>query len=357
MSWIKNSLLLSFSIAISLFIIDYAILKIFPNWFVERDPAGNQYRFYKYDEILGWNNLSNISGLYSRDEFSYEIKTNAQGARDAEFKPPSEGLDILALGDSYVWGIGVAYGERFTEILEKNKGINEVRNYGVSGFGQLQQYLQLEHQYSTLEGADLVILTICLANDILDNIHPRRYGYLKPYATISDDDNLKLIPIAEGANGNFGSEIGKVNDVYLFNGLRTFLSNIILKIKTINEEKLYYHHLYSHSEDLNSQILKDRVIAYKVFEKLIVKIKNKVEHEGVDFLVLLAPTKYEIGLLPANHKDEVRNTISTILERNQINFIDPSDNFTEKDFWVIDGHWRPSGHHKIAEAINVKIFN
>ena len=71
---------------------------------------------------------------FRRDEFRYPIKINSVGMWDQELNPKrSDEFRIAFLGDSFTWGWGAAYGERFTEILEsQNHAINAL-NFGVPG--------------------------------------------------------------------------------------------------------------------------------------------------------------------------------------------------------------------------------
>lgn len=44
-------------------------------------PTGNQYKFYQFDQKLGWANTPGASGKYQRSEFSYRISVNEHGMR------------------------------------------------------------------------------------------------------------------------------------------------------------------------------------------------------------------------------------------------------------------------------------
>ena len=127
-SFLPNAALFLFSCLVALGGIELALRL----WGPDVLAMGNQYVFYKYDPVLGWDNLPNMRGQFSRLEFSYPVSINSQGMRDAEIKErrPDE-FRVAVLGDSFVWGVGVAYGERFTEVVEaRNPHIN-VLNFGV----------------------------------------------------------------------------------------------------------------------------------------------------------------------------------------------------------------------------------
>jgi hypothetical protein len=70
-------------------------------------------------------------------DYEVEYLTNQFGYRDAEWtdKPIEGKTRILVLGDSFTFGEGVNYGERYTEIAESKIENSELINTGIPGFG------------------------------------------------------------------------------------------------------------------------------------------------------------------------------------------------------------------------------
>jgi lysophospholipase L1-like esterase len=69
-----------------------------------------------------------VSGVFKRAEFSYRISLNDLGMRQkAVSKEKAAGtFRIVALGDSFLWGIGVqSDDERVSEVLQRK--LNGVR--------------------------------------------------------------------------------------------------------------------------------------------------------------------------------------------------------------------------------------
>jgi hypothetical protein len=108
-------------------------------------PHGNEYALTEFDPVIGWVNRPNARAEFKKSEFNYLVEINSQGMRDREVKPKrTDEYRVIFLGDSFTWGWGVPYGERFTEIIEaRNPRINAL-NCGVSGYSPLQ-YLLLSH--------------------------------------------------------------------------------------------------------------------------------------------------------------------------------------------------------------------
>jgi len=79
----------------------------------------------------------NTQVLATTSDFSVIYKTNSQGLRDKEydFVKPKNKIRILAFGDSFTFGEGVAYPDRFTDIPEERTPNLEIINFGVFGCG------------------------------------------------------------------------------------------------------------------------------------------------------------------------------------------------------------------------------
>ena len=94
--------------------------------------------------------------------------SNAFGMRDAEVAKTSDAPRVVVLGDSFVEGLGVPSGKRFTEILERDQR-TELLNFGTSGgFGPTQAYV-LYKTFASGFSHDAVILGILPDNDFFDD--------------------------------------------------------------------------------------------------------------------------------------------------------------------------------------------
>src|SRR5262249_46299692 len=114
-------------------------------WGPEVVTLGNQFVFFRFDPVLGWANLENTHGTFTRLEFSNTIDINSIGMRDAEVADKRNGeFRVAVLGDSFTWGLGAEYGERFTEVVEALDPSINVLNFGVTGFSPIQYLLQLD---------------------------------------------------------------------------------------------------------------------------------------------------------------------------------------------------------------------
>lgn len=363
MDWIKNVLLSIFSFVIAIALIELGIVIFNPELFKKNQPSF-QTKLYQFDERLGWVNSPNTTETYRRKEFSYEVSINSSGMRDAEIANDDSRINIAVIGDSFVWGIGAKYGERFTEIIEQNVPSINILNFGVSGYGTLQEYLQLDDVFK--QNVDYVILTVCLANDLLDNTETYRYHYAHPYAALRPETGgfeLKGYPIHNVKK--FGEKIDN-NKYFPMQGINLVIKDIKTKIDSFIDKieggySLSYELLYTNPEKLDVKSREYRNKAFLVFNEILRAMRNKVEMNiGPDrFLVVLAPTKFEVGLSSRQAADPntVGDEIVKIIEHLSIPYIDGRTVIAKQDFWQHDSHWRPSGHIKISNLIQQHIQN
>lgn len=148
---------------------------------------------FDYDPDLGWRFMPNHSGsiVYSGEARHY-ITTNAWGFRD---NPPPAGhiRRILVLGDSFVINVSVRDNEVFTEVMERALKGTAVLNFGVNGYGQVQEYLLLQ-QWLDKVNPHLVILLIYIRNDFQDNMGAE-WLYPRPFASWDGQHaSLKIHP-------------------------------------------------------------------------------------------------------------------------------------------------------------------
>ncbi len=317
---------------------------------------GNQYVFYRFDPVLGWSNLPGAKGQFSRLEFSYPVEINAIGMWDREVAPKrSDEFRVAVLGDSFTWGIGAAYGERYTEVVEALDPRINVLNFGVAGFSPIQYLLELD-QVLALQ-PDYVVVAFCLGNDVSDNVLANPYVHPKPVAKLSADGTrleiggYPLVDSKETGPDIIASE-ASLRLVGLVKRQWARLQRKQGAIETFDERWLY-----APSETLRPKQRQRMVEMYKINELVLASIRDRVEAAlGPDRLaVLLVPTKLEYQLDPYLPKDANPNAVADhVLEslaRLKIPAVDGRPAITPADFWQKDEHWRPGGHAKIGKLL------
>jgi hypothetical protein len=109
---------------------------------------------------------------------------------------------VVMLGDSITFGYGVRDGETFSAVMESLAPPLEVVNLGVQGYGTDQELLKLERE-GLAYAPDVVVLNVCLANDLLDNaaarpiydgVYPKPYFRLEEGRLVEVADHVALSP-------------------------------------------------------------------------------------------------------------------------------------------------------------------
>jgi hypothetical protein len=142
------------------------------------------FSFDIYDPVLGW---SPKPGYRSAD-----IRINSRAARaDREYRQEntSEFYRIVAVGDSFTWGEGVANEDTFVAQLEKIIPGAEVINLGVHGFGTDQQLLRLKRD-GLAYSPDVVILVFFEGNITRNVLAFRDFG--KPRYKVENNELVLL---------------------------------------------------------------------------------------------------------------------------------------------------------------------
>jgi hypothetical protein len=152
-------------------------------------PAGQP---HVRDERYGW---ALRPGWTGRTSHGGPMTVNARGYRGAPLGPRTAGRKrVLLLGDSITFGTDVADGETFAARLP-GVGPFDVANRGVSGYGTDQALLLLEQEGFGHE-PDVVVLNVCLANDLVDNLLPTYlYDGVTPKPRfVLEGESLRLLP-------------------------------------------------------------------------------------------------------------------------------------------------------------------
>ncbi len=309
--------------------------------------------FYRYDPVLGWDNLPNAHGYLTRAEYSIEVSNNSLGMRDVEIgaKQPGE-FRVAFLGDSFTWGVGVNYGERLTEVVGQRDNSIHPLNFGVSGFSPVQYLLQLDRVFSLRP--DYVVLVFCLGNDLSDNVEYRPYDHPKPYAALSSDGSRVEIlgyPLPVSAHGP--ALFGAASFLRIV-GVTKLAIDALTKPRAEAIRPGARLSQYTPPDRLDPEGRAIVASLYKINELLLDAIRQRIEREiGPNRLaVALAPTQPEyLPATPLFDPNAVPDGVLASLHRLGIPAIDGRPAITPADFWERDGHWRPSGHRKFGELI------
>jgi hypothetical protein len=339
---------------------------------VERPPppiaaTSNQYEFYRFDPLLGWANAPRSSGTFAREEFSHPVAINEHGMRyravDKRRRPGVRRVAVL--GDSFTWGLGVDERDRFTERAEARlAGKVELLNFGVSGYAPVQYRLMLDEVLAF--EPEVVVIVFCLANDYLDDVLYRRYGYYKPYAELDDRGGVTITGYPLPNVGTLARTARRDSALSRFLDRRSALfrrleplarrtsASAEMPQRGITSIDEWERELYADPATLDAEkrAAVEKVLA--IDRLLLREIAARVARAGARLVILPAPTKCELGRCfggDGTPNLRVYRELEATARAIGAGFVDTSATLGTEDFWEKDTHWRASGHRKIAEVL------
>lgn len=336
-----NLALLLFSTAFALLVSEVA-LRLLGYEPLYVSPERDQ--FWKHDDLLGWAHQPGQMGWFATEQFQTKVRINENGLRDRShsYERQDDTQRILVLGDSFAWGYGVEESERFSQLLEKDLGV-EVINAGVSGYSTDQELLWYENEgvkYDT----DLVLL-IVTGNDIGDNNRQLVSNiYYKPKFVFKDGQLVSSVyPVPQTSpQGKFIYQVSQRSALACFLTLRYFdLQAMYSKAKRNSDQT---------SAPKPDQ--KTETDPFKLTIALINEMKKIAESKDAKFMVVSNPRWWNAPS-GATYEDFVAAMQSDGLLVLDVESMPGFD----ADEMVIpeDGHWSQAGNKFAAEQIEAFI--
>lgn len=150
-------------------------------------------KFWQFSPRYGWVHRPSVSGEFTAFGTTSLVQINSAGFRgpDIPHERDSERKRILFLGDSMVWGYGVAFEDLFTRILEREIPKLQTINLAVSGYSTDQELL-LYDDIGSLYQADMVVLVV-YGNDYYDNTVTSMFRLYSKPAFVLEGDRLQPV--------------------------------------------------------------------------------------------------------------------------------------------------------------------
>ena len=311
----------------------------------DRYYAGNTYYqqnpdWVRYDPVLGYVNIPNINVQITRPEiggFTMDIRTNSAGYRDndASLNNP----DLLVLGDSYCFGWGVQQNETCEAVLERDLRVKAL-NMGVSGYGTVQQYIQIRDWCRKHNMQGKTVLVLFFSNDWIESCG----GGADVYPTFAST-NPCTETVRQISPDKFSFFIKKYRENRLHglprsSELARRLSNIFNGLRGRSDTPKGWEHTIFPPY----QPLKEMVEA----ENCAVANMARLQHEnGFNLVFAYIPSvSYYEGEEWVDF-----DYLSPILKKHGIPLIDLRPALSREDYWLLDRHWKASGHRKASLAI------
>jgi hypothetical protein len=303
----KEIALLAVSIGIALIVCEFLVRIFLPQ-------TNNRNKMFEYSPTLGWKFISNAKGEVSYPGGIRTLETNSMGFRD--HTPLSHtNKKLLVLGDSFVSNISVNDDQVFTEIMEDQLKNFDVLNFGVDGYGQVQEYLLLDQVIKTIK-PDVVILIVYVQNDFTDNVG-HYWPYLRPYASLEGKDSTLVIhPLLKNQADKNPTDSRNIFSKSHLNTLITRGLNKLFRKTTHSDIPEFYLCQYPNSERQD--------LMFRIMGKLLLKIANLGKENDVPLVFALAPSIVQI-------EDELWASFLKASQTNQRKFVRslPNDRLME----------------------------
>jgi hypothetical protein len=273
--------------------------------------------------VLGWKPIPNIEKVGSQWSVDVPAWTNSRGWRDADTDLDSrERFRLVALGDSFTFGVAADHGDRFSELVERMDYRIEVINLGVNAYGTDQELLVLE-QEGLLYGPDVVVLLAFLTNDLEDIRYERRFSWPKPYFVL-EGQGLRLVPPR------------KSWDVWVRS--TSYLGELaMLPIDRLLERSV------------QADELRD-VDTVPLFTALVERAHRAAGQAEAEFLVVVVRNEKELTDPPDRHERAIESLLAS-----GIPCLDLAPSFLAAEpgtaLFAQDGHWSRAGHMVVADAL------
>jgi hypothetical protein len=280
---------------------------------------------------------------------------------------------ILALGDSFTMGKGVADDKTFSALLERalnaenatgNRKV-EVLNGGVDSYAPVLSRIQLT-RLAQIVGPDLVIYGFDMS-DLLQELAYRRL------ATVGSDGQIVAV---DGVGRKDESELLSGHAISLWIDHHMFGTRLLLYLVKTALRKSGEYTVDDTVQTANPDLLKhtlasdtvDRGGQWKNVFESILGMKRFCDEAGIDYVLMIYPWGHQVSdlewgpgrtfLVPPGsaYSDKSRDLLTGFAKQHGIDLIDLFPAFRgyegpERLFFDYDQHWTEAGHGLVSDNL------
>src|SRR5262245_736480 len=283
------------------------------------------YTFDIYDSSKGWKTKPNVTNLRVFD--NKILNTNSKGLRgkiEFPYGRNKQKLRIVILGDSFTFGDEVNDNETYSYYLQEMLTQTEVINMGVHGYGHDQMLILLREEGIKYE-PDIVILGF-LGLDMSRNLLQFR-DFAKPRFVLTRSQ-LKLT----------GTPVPTPEDILKWDWARprsidilSLLSHALKKSSGIQKREM---------ETITTAILNEMVTVSESIHAIPILAYLPRGREVAMPIAKTEDEKYIFSVCQSNRKAKCFSTRPHFADR-----------IAKGERFKTGGHWDPTGHRVIAQAI------
>lgn len=293
-----------------------------------------------HSSLYGWQLRPN---WVHQDEHGRRVSTDSARRRvQPRAVQASGGPRVAVLGDSVAFGAGVDDAQTFANRLAAREGWT-VANFAVPGWGTDQSLLRYEHEGRRWQPS-VVVLNVCLANDLADNMLANYLydpAWPKPYFTLQDGE------LRRHTEHLYGSRAGRA---WRFVWENSHLLNL-LAARPAQEGREIAHWM-----GRRRHAVKDEAAASRLAVREIERLNAAAAREGASLLIALHPDRAAF---------EGRSTLATRLREGlyavRVPALDLGERYRAAGWAFSDlvldglGHLSPRGHAVAADLIGDEI--
>lgn len=272
------------------------------------------HRSWEHDPALGWRMRRGVDGEHDSRGF--------RGARE----PSAErrGPRILAVGDSFTYGLGVAANETFVARLGVAHDAETI-NAGVNGYGVDQSLLMWESEGRPLQ-PDIVLLGLFVGDVYRNGLRVRDAGP-KPFFHKSEG-GYRLVGVPVPTVGEYLSQALPPRGVRVIQAASWVTTQVEIRLRAREKELEPLSHLNHY---------------------LLGRFAQSVQTEGAEPLVVLIPDARRHGGAEARW---LLQELRASCQQLELSCVDLAEEFgTEIDRYYRNGHWNAAGHARAADRI------
>jgi hypothetical protein len=317
---------------------------------------------FRQDPDAGYSLLPGYRNVVRVPEFTSTIQIDERGDRVAQDALPEgeRAQRILAIGDSFTFGVGVEAEDTYAERLEREldpavQGLVAVRNGGVGGYGPLRS----ERHFLAAQASwapDVLIHGLYVGND-LEDPHPETF-LLYPHI---EDGRM----VRSGRHPFARVRAGLRVHSHLYALLRDRLYGLY--------EASPFAQRSQHLDPMGLQEWPASIVeeSWPAGQEAISHLAAWSAENGADYLVVLIPIKYQVDdeawevyrkrwNLPheAFDRDRPQRVVRAFLDAAGIPYVDLLPAFRaspEGLYYRVDNHWTPEGHARAAGILAAKL--
>lgn len=261
----------------------------------------------RFDSHLGWSLIPG-SSVHSVDDargLDYTIRVNRWGMRERDFEwEKADGTRrVVFIGDSFAFGVGVEQDRRLSDFVGRALGDGyEVINAAVCGWGTDQELIQYQRTVRRMK-PDVVVLTVCMSNDVLNNMLDHLYlgSTPKPWFVLADSLELR--------NGDIPPpEIAGHHRLRNFLRRSRFLVFVKRRLDLLRDRpagvaaadpghpgyRASDRHSHSHWSVFERPLDGEMEASWGVTEAILARLAGECRRDGADLIVLAFPLELEV---------------------------------------------------------------